>query len=127
MKKDKLIKMLQDIPGNPDVLIWNGFVGDFMDVKDISQSHLVKLTFEMYVAGCEMDEKRQRKEVSFKFSEEEIEELKESYNKYVQWEINNYVTEQQIKDKIWLKKIIYSINAKPSGKKTWDRLGGIEY
>ena len=29
MRKNELIKLLQEIPGNPNVVIWNGFVGDY--------------------------------------------------------------------------------------------------
>ena len=42
MRKDKLIKLLQDIPGNPDVVIWNGLVGDWMDVGELVPTQLVK-------------------------------------------------------------------------------------
>jgi len=33
MKKSKLIEMLNSLPGDPDVLLWNGWVDDWQDLS----------------------------------------------------------------------------------------------
>lgn len=58
MKKNTLIKMLQDIKGNPDIFLWNGIVGDYQDIKTISEFDLLKRTFEDYVSRLECEEIR---------------------------------------------------------------------
>jgi hypothetical protein len=43
MRKNDLIKLLQEIDGNPEVSLWNGFVGDWMPIsKEIEVIELVK-------------------------------------------------------------------------------------
>lgn len=47
MRKNKLIELLNSIPGNPDIVIWNGFVGDIQDIdSEIVERELVKHTKE---------------------------------------------------------------------------------
>lgn len=46
MKKDKLIKLLLSIEGNPDILLWNGYAMDWMDIKGLEEAELVKMTKE---------------------------------------------------------------------------------
>ncbi|EHV4444477.1 Uncharacterised protein [Escherichia coli] len=45
MKKNDLIKMLQEIDGNPEIVIWNGYVDDYMNIeKGLTKITLVKET-----------------------------------------------------------------------------------
>jgi len=47
MRKNDLIKMLQEIEGNPQIVIWNGYVDDYMDIdKGTEKITLVKETEE---------------------------------------------------------------------------------
>lgn len=46
MKKDKLIELLSQIKGNPDIYLWNGFVGDYVDV--VSKFITCELVNEKY-------------------------------------------------------------------------------
>ena len=41
MRKSKLIELLQAMPGDPEVLIWNGLVEDWMKVAGVSQERLI--------------------------------------------------------------------------------------
>ena len=38
MKKKDLIKLLEDVSDDAEVLIWNGFVGDFQDISPCPES-----------------------------------------------------------------------------------------
>lgn len=47
MLKNALIKMLQEIEGNPEIVIWNGYVDDYMNIdKETFKITLVKETEE---------------------------------------------------------------------------------
>lgn len=47
MKKNKLIELLQTIEGNPDIYLWNGFVGDWVDIDpNFVEDYLVKESVE---------------------------------------------------------------------------------
>ena len=47
MKKNDLIKLLNTIEGNPDVVLWNGFVGDYQDIsKELVKDDLLKISLD---------------------------------------------------------------------------------
>ncbi len=128
MRKDKLIALLQSIKGNPDIVLWNGMVGDWMDVSPKLVDHsLVKISFDHYVKTVEFEEKRNRNDWDHKLSNAEVEKLKRSYQKHYGWEMNEFVTTDDVKEGRYKEKQVVIINAKPRGVKTWDRLGDIEY
>lgn len=50
MRADKLIAMLQELPADAEVNIWNGFVQDVQDVAvEIVPVHMSKYTFEQWL------------------------------------------------------------------------------
>ncbi|EON7637065.1 hypothetical protein ABV23_RS01045 [Escherichia coli] len=52
MKKNDLIKMLQGIEGNPEIVIWNGYVDDYMNISTgIEKITLVKETEKLILDG----------------------------------------------------------------------------
>lgn len=42
MKKNKLIELLQNIKGNPDIVIWNGLAEDYHHINKIEPTYLYK-------------------------------------------------------------------------------------
>lgn len=44
MRKNDLIAKLQNIKGNPEVVLWNGFVGDYQHLAEPTEGDLVKKT-----------------------------------------------------------------------------------
>lgn len=47
MRKNDLIKLLEQIEGNPQIVLWNGYVGDYMNISNkITEVKLVKETAE---------------------------------------------------------------------------------
>lgn len=127
MKKNDLIGLLSAIPGNPDIKLWNGMVGDWMDIdKQLVPADLVKQTFEHYAEMVRVERCIDLKNWDIKLSDEEIAELRQCYKKF-DWECNEYVDEEDIKKKRYRRKNIFYINAKRRGQSTWDRLGDISY
>ena len=80
MKKNKLIELLLSIEGNPDVVIWNGYVGDWMDIKALEKSELVKMTRDYYVKSIELKEKVDRQHFDYILPESERESYTSSQN-----------------------------------------------
>lgn len=128
MKKSKLMKILSEIEGDPDILLWNGMVGDWQDIdKTVIKSELTKMSFAHYKRCIENERIQWGGEKSdYIIQEKELLELKKRYNKCVEWEYS-FATEDDIKAKRYSNKFVYLIGAKTRGVKTWDRLGNIEY
>lgn len=127
MKKNDLIKLLSELKGNPEVVLWNGFVGDYMNIKGLEEGHLTKQSRKSYIEACEFEVKRDRKDFDYKFSLEDVEQAKRDYRKYIGWEYNEYIFEDQIEKGNYISKRVVYIEAKSRGINTFDRAGGISY
>lgn len=126
MKKSKLIKMLTEMTGDPDVILWNGMVGDWTNFR-LVPSYLYKQTLEDYLRRVAYERKQDMDDWDYELTEEEIEQAKKDYRKYVEWEVGNYVSVEDVEDELYKSKPVVFIEAKPSGKSTFDRFGIIEY
>lgn len=120
MRKLDLIKKLQELKGNPEIMLWNGHVGDFVPVGDLGVSDLVKISKESWMRGVKAEAHRDGEEL------EPESELNRMYNK-ISYESNRFVSEADIKTGLYKRKKIGYIDAKLTGKTTWDRLGNISY
>ena len=128
MKKSKLIQLLSEIEGDPDILLWNGMVGDWQDIdKEVVKSKLTKMSFLHYKRCIENERIRWGDQNSdYIIPEEELLGLKKQYNKTVKWDYT-FATEDDIKNKRYSNKSVYLIGAKVRGVRTWDRTGTINY
>ncbi len=128
MKKSKLIEILNNIDGNPEIKLWNGFVGDWVDIeKTLVPVDLFKMTETYYIESCRLEKCRDLNDWSYQFSAEDIASLKVSYKTNCSLEINNYVTQEDISKKRYVKTTVLMIESKTKGVKTWDRIGDIIY
>lgn len=127
MKKNDLIKLLSELKGNPEVVLWNGFVEDYMNIKGLTEGHLTKQSQKSYIESCEFVVKRGLNDFDYKFSFEDVEQAKRDYRKYITWEHNEYIFEDQIDNGNYIMKRVVYIEAKPRGINTFDRAGGISY
>lgn len=127
MRKNDLIKLLQTIEGNPEIVLWNGFVQDYQDIsKELVKGKLVKLTLDWYLETCRMKRCIDEKDWKYKLTQDEINTYK-NYYKDFKYGQNNYVTEEDIKAKRYrVKKVVY-LDAKLSNKTYHDRLGSVKY
>ena len=127
MKKTKLIKLLQDIPGNPDILLWNGYVQDWVGIDPaVIKGYLVKKTLEYYSESVRIEECIDRKDWKHQLSEDTKIELAK-YHRTFPWEYNEWVTQDSIDANHYKGKRVYFLQNKRRGIKTFDRGGGIEY
>jgi hypothetical protein len=132
MKKDKLIALLQNIEGNPDIYLWNAMVEDWMDIDpDLVELEMVKQRKEQVAKHIRFQ--YQRDNDTFELTpEQEInlsKTIEDSYKKhYSQWELpNRYVEPQKFKEWYGRSKKVVIINAKTKGKKSFDRFGEVSY
>ena len=126
MKKNKLIELLQNIKGNPDIYLWNGFVQDFVDIDGkFVECTLVKET-EEHIEACLVGEATRDNVVT---DYDNIKKDATKIYKELKWEFPNpYLDEEQYKR--WYgknQKKVVIIQAKVKGETTWDRLGDISY
>lgn len=91
MRKNDLIKKLQGIKGNPEVMLWNGIVQDYMPIKGLVQQELVKESKEHYLEMCRLELFRDLKDWTYQLPEQVKERLGKYYSKFG-YEANEYVT-----------------------------------
>lgn len=72
MRKNDLIKQLQEIKGNPEVALRNGFVSDYMHIDKPFESDLVKMTKEYWIRTVLNEECITRKDWSYQLPEHEV-------------------------------------------------------
>lgn len=126
MKKSKLIEMLNSLPGDPDVLLWNGWVDDWQDLS-LVQGALTRMTFDAYCRSIRYERIFATGDILYQIPDEEIPELKKCYKKHIAWEDNQCVTPEDIESKRYQVKTVVFLDAKTRGKKAQDRLGTIEF
>ena len=128
MRKNDLIKMLENIKGNPEVVFWNSMVGDYMPLdKKLIEGFIFKMTQEAAVRYYEYERRSDLKDFSYSLTTEEKEDMIKAYKENYRWEHNEFVTDKDIKDRIYQSKRVVYLSAKPTGKTHWDRMGTIVY
>jgi hypothetical protein len=128
MKKSKLIAMLNALPGDPDIKLWNGMVGDWMEISPkLVEQDLVKETLTHWLEMCRLAECRDRNDWSYQMPAEKVERLTKNYSNVHSWDINDYVTQEDIQTKRYNVKKVLLMQPKKKGVKTWDRQGTMEY
>lgn len=120
--------MLSQIEGDPDIVLWNGFVGDYQDIsKELVEGELVKRTLSDYLQHFELDYARKAGDWNLRLTPEETVELKKNYKRIAKWELNDYVTVEDIAENRYTAKKIVFLQPKERGEVTIDRMGTIRY
>jgi hypothetical protein len=128
MKKSKLIAMLNALEGDPDIKMWNGMVGDWMEIDpELVPQVLVRQTLTHWLEMCRLEECSELKDWSHQLSEKTIAELEGTYPRVNKWEMNPYVTQEDVNEKRYKSKNVLIMQAKPRGINTFDRVGYISY
>lgn len=131
MRKNQLIELLQGIKGNPEVMVWNGLVDDYMSLGSVDTNTLYKQSIDFIYKHLIYD--HQERNNSFDKPLVEIQEkLREKATllfKKETYELPNmYLDQDQFSD--WYgnnKKVIVSLNPKPTGKVSEGRSCNITY
>ena len=128
MRKSNLITLLNTIPGNPQIKLWNGFVQDWVDIDpELQTLRLVRMTKEYWLESCRLQGCHSRLDYTYTLAPEKVQELTARYPSVCKWEINEYVTEEDIALKRYAVRNVRVVQAKTKGVKTFDRYGDIKY
>ena len=130
MKKSKLIAILNALPGDPDIKLWNGMVSDWMEIDPkLVESDLVKMNLDYWLESCRIQDCIDRKDWDYQMPAEEVAELTKRHksSKGNKWEINPYVSQEDINEKRYSLKKVLILQAKVKGESDWDRMGSISY
>ena len=123
MRKNKLIELLNKIPGNPEVVLWNGIVEDYQPIaKEVVEHILVKQSKEHIRLAHSFDN------LSNSFREVD-EAVVDKCFKQQGWEFPNRYLKKEEYDKWYGKhqKKVIVIGADCRNKAYWDRSGSISY
>ena len=111
MKKSTLIKMLNKLEGDPDILLWDDTNDDFLELEKAFESkQLVKLTFDAYVKFIEDERKLINGK---KLSVTELKYIRAKYDEITQWALNPWVSEDDITNKIYEAKKVWIVKPAP--------------
>lgn len=125
MRKNDLIAYLQSIKGNPEVLLWNGFVSDWHSIEPCI-TKLTKMDKNYFLEFRRMERCIDTKNWEYQFTAEELQQAEKSYSNH-KYGYDEFVDQEDLKEKRYKQKQVIMLQGKPRGVKTWDRLGGIEY
>ena len=131
MRKNQLIELLQEIKGNPEVMVWNGLVDDYMSLGSVDTNTLYKQSADFIYKNLVYN--YQERNNSFDNPPAEIQEkLREKATALFKKETyelpNMFLDQDQFSD--WYgnnKKAIISLNPKPTGKVSEGRSCNITY
>jgi hypothetical protein len=128
VKKSKLIAMLNAIPGNPDIILWSGMVGDWMDIsaKPV-EGDLVRQSLRYVLEMQRLRDCQREQDWNRTLPEETVRAITKGHSKCYPWEITQFVTQEDVKAGDYQRKRVVFLNAKRRGVSTFDRLGTIEY
>lgn len=115
MRKNKLIELLQEIEGNPEVLVWNGHVGDWMALETkLHKKTLTRMSKKRRLYYVNLEQQVRGKEPLT------LEDLKGDDEEWSIDDTFDTVYHDQTKKVIML-------NPKTRGVKSFDRIGDISY
>ena len=126
LTKDELLEILSKIDGNPEIVLWNGFVSDYQHVDDVRGATLVKQSFAKYCRSIENERIVDKTDINYRIPNGEIAELRENWESH-QWELDPYVTEAEISSGAYESRLVLVITAKSRDLIGFDRIGGFKY
>lgn len=137
MRKNDLIKMLESIKGNPEIMLWSSLVGDIVPISSKMEE------VELYKDSLEYKQKVYENEYILSLKNGELtdlpdetefhEKLKslrqeaEAAYKKEKYEYRLYMNEKLIKSGTLKKKKVVVMQPRIVGKSSWDRFGEIKY
>ena len=118
MRKNDLIKLLQTLEGNPEIVLWNGLVGDYQTISSkLLEGELYKQTIEGYFESYRKERCVKENNAKYTLTNKEVDYLTTTYKTFG-YEQKTLVTAEDIKEKRYRKKRVVYIQPKESGK-TW--------
>lgn len=126
MAKTELLAALNAIEGDPQIIIWNGHVGDYQNIASVTPLMLTKPTLSEWVFRLVCERVVDTGDRNYALPPGELKEWEETLREK-DWEIDNYVSEIDIAEGRYVEKAVYILEPTARGIETFDRLGNIEY
>jgi len=130
MKKKELIKILESIKGNPEILFWNGYVGDYMDFSLHKEPQILVKESVNHIYNTLVHYRCQERK-SWEPSETLQVDLMEQAKRrrsLAQFEFpNEFVPKEEFREWYDTEKTAYLFSPKLRGKTNWDRMGDTLY
>ena len=147
MRKNDLIKMLQSIKGNPDIMLWNGLVGDVVPldknmipvelykdsldyIKKLYEFEYIRQLMQTLPSDMNEDEQYNIAYIMLHENKQLLDKLHRSATKKYstkKYEYRTSVNDEFLKSgKLKCKKVLV-LQARKTGKTCWDRAGSIRY
>ena len=147
MRKIDLIKMLQSIKGNPDIMLWNGVVGDVVPldknmipvelykdsldyIKKLYEFEYIRQLMQTLPSDMNEDEQYNIAYIMLHKNKQLLDKLHKSATKKYstrKYEYRISVDDEFLKSgKLKCKKVLV-LQARKTGKTCWDRAGSIRY
>ena len=111
MRKNQLIELLQKVKGNPEIVMWNGYVEDFQPLENkLYPTTLFKTTFEYFKSTFNLE--RVQRGLS-PLSENEVKKIYDVQGRH-DWELYSYYP-PNVDDKRYRKKTVIMLEPKLRG------------
>src|SRR5574343_510091 len=125
MKKNELIKYLNEIDGNPEIIFYNGFVDDWQHIDAPYKTLLVKDVFnDEYRKLINHDRLKNNREC---ITDDEFNIVLKNINNSQQWQFPNGYSYTDFSFKTLKEKSVIVLEAKPINKTKSDRFGNMSY
>ena len=125
MRKNDLISYLQSIDGNPEVLIWNGFVDDWHRIEP-SVVKLTKIDKKYFFESYRLSRCLANEDLSYQLTPEELKKCELNYARH-DYSHNELIYQEDIKQKQYKQKKVVMLQGKSRVVSTFDRIGGLFY
>ena len=122
MRKNKLIELLQALPGNPSILLWNGLAEDWVDIEtQLVKGVLHKQTFDEFLDAVKREQRIRTRNIEYEPSGEKLAELRRSYAERA------YKMEEDVVLAGSKRHDAYLIHAKYKGATAWGQQASLRY
>lgn len=127
MRKTALISLLEAIEGDPDILLWNGAVQDWMDIKRLTPILLTRPSFKYVEQLNALQSETQIVSVADKKPEVTKPFTKEDYERVYTFKYDSSYQTNLIELGLVEAKEVMLIEAALRGVTTNDRAGSVSY
>lgn len=117
MKKSELIRELEKLSGDPEVVLWNGIAEDWMPISTVGCVRLTKPTKSRFSATLKLEAMERSQTLP---TEKEV----DTAYRQLDWRVLGPVFSGPVEGR---NKSVIMLQASLRGKSMWDRLGTVRY
>lgn len=130
MRKNALIKMLEKLDGNPEIMLWNGMVEDVVPIdSELVETQLVQPSLAQTLRVVAYEHKTRLNDWDAELAPEQKEAITASYKKHRSraWTLNEFVTLGDVSAGQYDMKTVFTLQSKKSNRTYYNRSVMVEY